>query len=127
MNKRQANRMLKLARTLRTRVNPVYFNMEFVSRGPINEEHPCGTSACAIGHIPLAYPRSWKLEPYPRNEGYNSVVHRVTGEGFSEHEFFGLDGDDAFHLFHGNRTLEQQAQLMEDFVRKQGYEVKEGT
>lgn len=128
MNTKQANRMLHHAWVLRTKVDPKYFDMSVIARGEISPDHPCGTAACAIGYMPLAFPRLCRTA----RDLTNNVM--AVGGGFSDRfsgltvsDFYGLGIYDYLHLFGGGhkRTPKQQARIMEDFVRSKGFDVRE--
>ena len=65
----QKERFLKLADFLETKVHPDNFNMaeilfgdfEEIERG-VKEKKPCGSSACALGYAPLAFPGEFDLD-----------------------------------------------------------------
>lgn len=115
MNREQADLMLKHAAFLRDHVDPKDFHMGTYSKGPIDDEHPCGTTACAVGYMPLVWPEWFVMKPALQTE---NIVRWRDGRIFDEDEFYGLSDADWSLLFSGTnvRTPQEQAQVMIDFV-----------
>ncbi len=125
MNRRQAQRLLRVARALRESPAPLAFTMECFLRGDgldpneekTQENHWCGTPACAIGHyasrsdlqrlLKVVHDLQWDID----NEGRDIEI-RVPGIVFSA--LYGVDdlnfGDDRF-LEHFGISYKQACQL----------------
>lgn len=131
MTTKQANRLLKLAHTLRTRVKSKYFDMKRLSVGELTKEHPCGTAACAIGHMPLAFPRQFELALSCRTgfgTAFYNVMDKRTRCYANVMNFFGITFDESMYLFgakHSGRTPKAEAKVIEDFVRDKGFDIVE--
>ena len=113
MNKVQAGRLLTLAWFLRTQVPKEHFDMHEICTGSSIDAAPesirsilnvptlsCGTQACAYG---------WSCAIFPE----------LSDDG---NDFFGITGDEWWHLFGGfDRSPKQQALHIERFVRSKGW------
>lgn len=97
MNRERLSQMVTMLRGL-PEDGPVGFNLEHW----VDDEAPCGTAACAIGHACLS----------PTFNEQGLMLHRATiypGPKFKKHtgwaaveEFFGLSEPSAKHLFLGD-------------------------
>lgn len=147
MNTKQANDMLKWAEFLRTEVKPRYFDMSTVCEGEVNDKHPCGTAACAMGYLPMVFPKRFKLDirdwywgwnphheatervPLDHYEA-NGVKIRSNGESANSNSLskeFGGTPEEMSMLFYpnDNYTPKQQAKRMIDYIKSQGFEIVE--
>lgn len=130
MTTKQANRLLQLAHTLRNAPAHLKFDMAVsINQGKISPAHPCGTAACAMGFLPVAFPKTFKVVPCNEFGTVGIPRYCKTGEYFDLNEFFGIrDDEDAGWLFgadHTHRTAADEARVIEAFVRKKGFHVTE--
>ena len=97
MNKVQIKRMQKLEEHLRRgKLGHAMFDFSEVNVGPRNPKG-CGTMGCAMGELPIIFSRIWiftddgrvRLKKDPRAFGIKLIVGN----------WFGIDGDEAGHLF----------------------------
>ena len=151
MNKRGNERLLKLATFLETSVKPKAFDLNVIckinrtddygnstaasdkdvalvlkeiSKG--NKKYDCGTAACAIGHMPLCFPRTFE---YKENNwggnGYIEVENRNSGEQNFDaaKDFFNIDDTESYYLFqpdcypHGHKSPKYVAGRIRSFVK----------
>ncbi len=125
MNRRQAQRLLRVARALRESPAPLAFTMKCFIRGDsldpspvqVEEKHWCGTPACAIGHYASRsdLQRLMKVIHEPRwdvNENGQDIEVQTPEIVFSA--LYGVDelnfGDDKF-LDHFGINYNQACQL----------------
>jgi len=100
MNKIQENRLLKLAQHLETgKLGHKKFDFSIISEGP-RRRNGCGTAGCAMGEMPIVFPRAWKFED---PNAYRPIICRMSGinkglnTGFRE--WFGITTIESDHLF----------------------------
>lgn len=110
MNKREKDRLLKLAEFLETKVPSEHFDMGTWGDGDF-KKHECRSVACALGWATAVFPRSLKLMGDGIDEAAE-VLHWKTGTTGTNaaQEFFGLTHDEATDLFmpgNGNDTVKQ--------------------
>lgn len=132
MNKIYANRLLKLADYLDTKVPAKAFNMEtWLDRAPEDQdvknplphalkEPNCGTTACALGWAVNVFPRTltftrWDDVVFRDEEESEEVYSRDTIR-----RFFGIEDDEAIdRLFYGDQcTPKQKARQIRKFVKE---------
>jgi hypothetical protein len=53
------------------------FNFDSVSTSEPTERHPCGTSACAMGELPMCFPSSWVMKKAPHADHVYLPVRRL--------------------------------------------------
>lgn len=134
-----ADRLLKLADFLDTKVREENFNMQtYVSsleftthtengraalKRVLGKQLPhCGTIACALGYCPIVFPDEWDYSPF----GQVRLINRVPDGNCAEH-FFDLEPEDddeedsewgyLFAMVH-NRTAKEEAQVIRGFVAR---------
>lgn len=128
MNKTQEKRLLKLADFVES-VSPKKFDLETIGR-----REPCGTVCCAVGYMPVVFPRNFKYNQY--NNGYG-LTHWLVVESkkndlsdmSAAEDFFGLNWNESKYLFvsesYGSRKGPKTvAKRIRDFVTKKKLESK---
>lgn len=89
------DRLRKLANFLENKVKPLWFNIEhFTSEGFPKRE--CGSSACAIGWTPAAFPKSG----FGMNK-FGEVLYKRKSGFSAARLFYGLDIKESHWLFVG--------------------------
>ncbi len=139
LTKKGAQRLLKLARFLQERVPDEMFDYSDVCWMPEQIlpqdalKHPCGTTACALGFLPVVFPRSLKY--VLSNSGkYAGITLTNNQTGATWHsfkaaaQFFGISDYHANYLFDpsdNNLGMDASRQTVaahiEDFVVEQGF------
>ena len=144
MNKIQANRLRKLADHLMygqlghkvfdfSKINWISSGQEFDKKG-------CGTNGCAIGEMPIVFPRIFM---FGITNNRSKFVDRIKESGRRRaadiEGFFGLNWVERYHLFHPNSQnpkicrgkklglrarKESVANNMYEFLKIKGYEGK---
>lgn len=112
--------MRKLRTRLRSRKNPVGFNMRgwFYHNGELSvsstdvccivEEHSCGTVACLAGHAALL---AWQSGDVPKEQ--NDCIEEVA------RRWLGMTDSSANDLFFGNWNNETRTVLLRDLTKRQ--------
>jgi hypothetical protein len=140
MNKRQAQRLLNVARALRESEHPELFTMEsYVNNAAMLSnrfeatdvpEHWCGTPACALGHYGARTDLQRKIRIARIPFGFNGTSYfglrygNNRDVGYADDAMlnhFGLERHEAHLLFcpsgcGGAKTTLQAAQFIENFV-----------
>ena len=98
MNKREKERLLKLADFLETEVPHEHFDMGDWGTGNF-KQMKCGSAACALGWGSAVFPRSLKM--VKDKHGLYDVIHTKSGRKNEEagEEFFGLTPVQAYQMF----------------------------
>lgn len=133
----QAGRLLTLAHFLKTEVKPSEFDLgsyckTYSASTPNLIDHPCGTTACALGWCTAVFPDRFGLKD---GDNVDLLTHaRYCGIRFNRRmtywgdrrvrEFFGVSMDEFELLFDATRvrTPKQEAKVIEQLVAKHGYE-----
>lgn len=95
MKKVYKDRLLKLAEHLeKGKLGHKKFDFAVYNCGE-EDKRGCGTNGCAIGELPILFPRKWKFDFFgnPRLK-IGSASEMADGK-----EFFNLDNDEYNHLF----------------------------
>jgi len=98
MKKIHKDRLLKLANHLeKGKLGHKEFNIRYVnfSGNGIYDSNGCGTCGCAIGELPFVFPRRFR---FWKGSDSSVVEDRIKGTLNSD-GFFGLNQDEAEHLF----------------------------
>lgn len=121
----KAEILLGIADYLEQQVQPDTFDMSRWTTGTVNAEHPCGTTACALGHATIPYPEYFRLEPgeFTPDTGAWLEIKFSNSWRYATYTivaiFFGITLQDADHLFFAPvRTIEDQVKVMREFVAK---------
>jgi hypothetical protein len=129
MTKREKERLLKLAGFIK-KVKPKLFDLYSIigyesASGPDFEGlkkqiHTCGTTACAVGYVPVVFPRSYK---YDKTSEIVCIKDATNDYWPSIGKFFGLDKLEMDYLFqttdypYDNRGPKDVAKRIEHFVK----------
>lgn len=130
MNKRQANRLLNVARALRESPKPEAFDMHSYFNIS-NDENWCGTPACALGHFGSRRDLQSLMRPgYSNPEGFGDSLpvlfynnnKQVDFASRTIEKYFGITSDQTYELFSmigcgKARTVDAAATYIENFVR----------
>ena len=144
MNKRQARRLLNVARSLRESANPELFSMHsyvndvdtLLNKLPVGDSgvdtNLCGTPACALGHYASRTDLQRKMriaqlgkEWFTGVPLYGLRYNNNRAVGFDDRtilDHFGITRDETYELFDGYgcggaKTAIEAAQYIEDFVQ----------
>jgi hypothetical protein len=119
-------RLAKLAAALR-QIPRKQFDLQVVVQGD-PDKLGCGSVACAVGHCPLIFPRSWEWskDEYLLNRFNVKLRGKRSTKWYRSAEiFFGLSSDDVLSMFvksHGYRynatvTPKMVARKIEKFLK----------
>jgi hypothetical protein len=132
MNKRQAKRLLNVAKALRESEVPEAFNMSYFLRNPTDNEHNwCGTPSCALGHYAARtdLQKKFKVGVTKGMDG-RSWAQMILANGSTYYgessvcvEHFGITYDEYDDLFDingcgGAKTPIDAARYIEQFVKE---------
>ncbi len=119
-----ARRLLKLAEHLETgKLGHKIFDFDHINYGK-RDERGCGTNGCAIGELPIVFPRSFKFHTY-ENIHWDGDLTYIPNSGLSAfpaaEDFFGISSDETEKLFcpYGNDGEEWGKLLDNGATRKQ--------
>lgn len=79
-------------------------------------DHTCGTTACALGYCPLAFPGEWVFDHW-------GLPHEVGCQNSRNgHDFFGILRPQWAYLFDGDneRTPAEEVAVIREFVASNG-------
>lgn len=133
MNKRGKERLLKHADNIEN-VRQSNFDLSVVTYGNVKKinknvctKYTCGAVACAIGYLPIFFPRIFKYEEIGFFKDI-AVVNRKNKKADFEAvaAFFDISNDDAYYLFDptsypkDKRGPKSVARRMRDFANRHG-------
>ena len=100
MNKIQAERLLKLAQHLETgKLGHKRFSFDLINSGKVDKSG-CGTVGCAMGELPIVFPRTWEFISLREVAVRGSDRADGMNMEFSVQEWFGISRDERRHLFY---------------------------
>jgi hypothetical protein len=119
--------MLTVANFLETQVFKREYDQSTFVKGDYERltiEHPCGTSACALGYTALLYPEHWHITAY----GAPVLVGKQRTPYCGAAKFFGISEEEVLGIFatpentlHAG-TPKSVAKAMRRLVAKYGWE-----
>jgi len=132
MDNTQIKRLEKLAKHLEVgKLGHEIFDLNVVNTLPLRPPYNCGTSGCAMGELPIVFPKSWEFHGHQIRLIIPKVLmHR--GLGYEICRWFGISYRERLHLFYANKqdpklfggsrlecsaTREMVAANMRDFLR----------
>lgn len=142
MDQRQAEMILNIADYLETEVIDAELDMKQYSTGKITpQRHPCGTTACAMGHGSAVYPDLIQLGPmhHPRDGSASGRALRLVfpngrvvkaAQQTAVARFFGISVKDALDTFwatqdevdgYYQRSVAEQVEKMRKLADKYGW------